>query len=171
MGLENSINKRDLYSFSIPYTHEFQYALSVNISKHILKTSGKVKKCLVLDCDNTLWGGIIGEDGENNLQINEDTNQGLIFSEVQRSIKKLSNEGTIICLCSKNNEEDVINFFKKEKMPLSIDDVTAYQINWNDKASNIKALSKTLNIGLDSIVFLDDSDFEVELVRMSYLRS
>ena len=165
LGLENSINKRDLYSFSIPYTHEFQHELSINISNQILSTSGKIKKCLVLDCDNTLWGGIIGEDGESNLQINKDTNQGKIFLEIQHSIKKLSNEGTIICLCSKNNEEDLLNFFKKNIMPLSIDDITAYQINWNDKASNIRALSKTLNIGLDSMVFLDDSEFEVELVR------
>ena len=125
----------------------------------------KRKKCLVLDLDNTLWGGILGEDGPDGIKIGGDYpgNAFLLFQEL---LVELSKSGVILAVCSKNNEKDVLEVWEKNPfIALSGKYISAYRINWQDKATNLKELAKELNIGLDSFVFLDDNPNERELIR------
>lgn len=125
----------------------------------------KRKKCLVLDLDNTLWGGVLGEEGIDGIQIGGDY-PGKAFLYFQKALSHLSRSGVILAVCSKNNEQDVIEAWEKNPyMILRKDAFVAYRINWNDKATNIKELAVELNIGLDSFVFVDDNPTERELVK------
>lgn len=125
----------------------------------------KRKKCLVLDLDNTLWGGILGEDGIENIKIG-DSYPGLAYLHFQEAILEAANSGVILAICSKNNEDDVVEVFEKHPFQLiKFNKISAYRINWQDKASNIKEISDELNIGLDSMVFIDDNPVERERVR------
>ena len=123
------------------------------------------KKCLVLDLDNTLWGGVLGEDGVDGIQLGGDY-PGKAYTYWQQALLQLSRSGVILTLCSKNNETDVQEAWDKNPfMVLKREHFSAMRINWNDKASNIQALADELNIGLDSMVFLDDNPSERELVK------
>jgi len=125
------------------------------------------KKCLVLDLDNTLWGGILGEDGIDGIKIGGDY-PGKAFLYFQKALAELVRCGVILTVCSKNNEPDVLEAWEKNPfMVLRKDSFSAWRINWNDKAGNIRELAQELNIGLDSMVFVDDSPAERELVRQA----
>lgn len=126
---------------------------------------GAVKKCLVLDLDNTLWGGVIGDDGLSGIQIGE-LGTGHAFSDFQKWLKELKNRGILLTVCSKNNEETAKEPFEKHpEMVLRLEDFSMFVANWEDKARNIRTIQQALNIGMDSMVFLDDNPFERELVR------
>lgn len=126
---------------------------------------GLVKKCVVLDLDNTLWGGVIGDDGLGGIQIGE-LGTGQAFSEFQTWLKELKNRGMLLAVCSKNNDATAREPFEKHpEMVLRMEDFSVFVANWEDKASNIRMIQKTLNIGMDSLVFLDDNPFERNLVR------
>lgn len=113
------------------------------------------KKCLVLDCDNVLWNGILGEGGVKSL-----------FLEVQRMAIDLYETGVLLAIASKNNQEDVLRYFEQEnEMLIKSHHLSAIEVNWNNKAENIEKIALKLNIGLDSLVFVDDSEFECDLVR------
>lgn len=122
------------------------------------------KKCLVLDLDNTLWGGVLGEDGINGIQVDGDY-PGKAFHLWNEGLKELMNDGVILAICSKNNEADVEALFAARGMPLSLNDFACKRINWSDKATNIREIAQELNIGLDSMVFVDDNPTERELIR------
>lgn len=125
----------------------------------------KRKKCLIIDLDNTIWGGILGEDGLNGLQLGEDY-PGNAFLYFQKILVELVRNGVILAVCSKNNESDVLELWEKHPYNLINDKyISAYRINWNNKASNIKELIEELNIGADSVVFVDDNPTERELVK------
>lgn len=127
--------------------------------------SKPAKKCLVLDLDNTLWGGILGEDGPERLKIGGDY-PGKAFLLFQQQILELQKRGIILAICSKNNEADVWEFIDNSRdQVIKKEHIAAWRINWNDKAGNIAELAKELNIGLDSMVFLDDQPTERELVK------
>lgn len=126
---------------------------------------GAVKKCLVLDLDNTLWGGVIGDDGLSGIQIGE-LGTGHAFSDFQKWLKELKNRGILLTVCSKNNEDTAKEPFEKHpEMVLRLEDFSMFVANWEDKARNIRTIQQALNIGMDSMVFLDDNPFERELVR------
>ena len=126
---------------------------------------GAVKKCLVLDLDNTLWGGVIGDDGLSGIQIGE-LGTGHAFSDFQKWLKELKNRGILLTVCSKNNEDTAKEPFEKHpEMALRLEDFSMFVANWEDKARNIRTIQQALNIGMDSMVFLDDNPFERELVR------
>ena len=126
---------------------------------------GTVKKCLVLDLDNTLWGGVIGDDGLSGIQIGE-LGTGHAFSDFQKWLKDLKNRGILLTVCSKNNEDTAKEPFEKHpEMVLRLEDFSMFVANWEDKARNIRTIQQSLNIGMDSMVFLDDNPFERELVR------
>lgn len=126
---------------------------------------GAVKKCLVLDLDNTLWGGVIGDDGLSGIQIGE-LGTGHAFSDFQKWLKELKNRGILLTVCSKNNEDTAEEPFEKHpEMVLRLEDFSMFVANWEDKARNIRTIQQSLNIGMDSMVFLDDNPFERELVR------
>lgn len=127
---------------------------------------GKFNKCLILDLDNTLWGGIVGDDGYEKLELGHELGIGKAFTEFQQWVLKLKNRGVIIAVCSKNNEETAKEPFKKHpEMAIRLDDIAVFIANWENKADNIRRIQSILNIGFDSMVFLDDNPFERNIVR------
>lgn len=133
--------------------------------KKMNSISLKRKKCLVLDLDNTLWGGVLGEDGIDGIKIGGDY-PGKAFLYWQEALLELSKRGVILTVCSKNNEQDVIEAWNMNPyIKLKREHFAACRINWEDKATNIKSLAEELNIGLDSFVFVDDNPTERELVK------
>jgi FkbH-like protein len=125
----------------------------------------KRKKCLILDLDNTLWGGILGEDGIEGIQIGGDY-PGNAFLMFQQQIEELGKQGVILAVCSKNNIEDVRQAWSlNDSIVLKENHFAALKINWVNKSDNIKSLAQELNIGLDSMVFLDDNPSERELIK------
>lgn len=126
---------------------------------------GKFNKCLILDLDNTTWGGIIGDDGIENIQIGA-LGIGKAFSEFQYWVKKLKQRGIIVAVCSKNTESIAMEPFEKHPdMVLKLDDIAVFVANWENKVDNIRKIQGILNIGFDSMVFLDDNPFERNMVR------
>lgn len=148
-----------------PFTRQALRELSREILRFVRPLKGKNKKCLVLDCDNTLWGGIIGEDLLSGIKLGKNP-PGSTFYEFQQEVLNLYHRGIILALCSRNNESDVWEVFGKHPdMLIKEKHIATAQINWGDKATNLRRIASDLNIGLDSLVFLDDSEFEVNLVR------
>ena len=165
IGYYNFIDLRYWAIGKAPYTKQAYPELARCYSIITAAIKGKVKKCLVLDLDNTLWGGIVGEDGLEGIKIGN-TFPGNCYQDFQKSLLDLYHRGIVLCLCSKNNEADALEVINNHPdMILRPKHFSAMRINWEDKASNIESISKELNIGLDSMVFIDDSDFEVNLVR------
>jgi len=165
IGADTFYDHRYWHVARAPYSSKGLVSIAHEAYKFIRALKGKNKKCLVLDCDNTLWGGIIGEDGLSGIQLSK-SYPGSMFYEFQQEILNLYHRGIILALCSKNNKEDVWNVFKEHPdMVLREKHIATAQINWGNKAANLRRIAQELNIGLNSIVFCDDSSFEVELVR------
>lgn len=132
----------------------------------MLTLNGRGKKCLVLDCDNTLWGGVIGEDGIEGIQLDGHDYPGRVYYDFQKNVLQLAERGVLIALCSKNNEQDVLEVLDNHPWSLlKRTHLSAFRINWNDKAANLAGLAKELNLGLDAFVFVDDNPRELELLR------
>jgi len=147
------------------FSIDFLPTIAKTTADVILSINGKIKKCLILDLDNTLWGGIIGDDGVENIQIGE-LGIGKAFSELQLWAKQLKQRGIILAICSKNDEAVAKEPFEKHpEMILRLEDISVFVANWNNKADNIKYIQQILNIGFDSMVFLDDNPFERNMVR------
>ncbi|MBO5552020.1 MAG: HAD family hydrolase [Lachnospiraceae bacterium] len=126
---------------------------------------GHTVKCVVLDLDNTLWGGVIGDDGLSGIEIGE-LGRGHVFTDLQLYLKQLKERGILLAVCSKNDEDTAKEpFIKHGEMVLRLSDFAIFVANWEDKASNIRYIRDTLNIGMDSLVFIDDNPFERNLVR------
>lgn len=166
LGIENCIDSRLFNLFKALYTTQFYYYLGQKLATVVARNKGKVKKVLILDCDNTLWNGIIGEDGFDGIDMSHNSKKGANFARIQYLIKGLQQRGVLLCLCSKNNFDDVQNVLQNHPdMLLSPDDFLIKKVNWVSKVENIKAIATELNLGLDSFVFVDDSDFEVNLIK------
>lgn len=126
---------------------------------------GLSRKCIVLDLDNTVWGGVIGEDGFEGIQVGPDA-PGSAFVDFQQALDRLSRRGVLLAVCSKNNEEDVLPVLQRHpNMILRDTHFVARRINWRPKAQNIREIAAELNIGMDSIVFIDDNPVERAAVR------
>lgn len=126
---------------------------------------GKTKKCIVVDLDNTLWGGIVGEDGINNLELGAYSPLGEAFTDFQKTLLDYRSKGMLLAVASKNDFDIAIDVFKNHKdMLIKEDDVAMFEINWNNKADSIIQIAKNLNIGLDSIIFVDDNPAERYIV-------
>lgn len=140
------------------------------IAKHLLDMIGAIKgthlkKCLILDLDNTTWGGVIGDDGLEKIELG-DLGNGKAFTNLQKWAKSLKDRGIILCICSKNTESIAKEvFIKHPEMVLRLDDIAVFVANWENKADNIRYIKQILNIGFDSMVFIDDNPFERNLVR------
>ena len=131
----------------------------------LMALEGRIKKCVICDLDNTLWGGVIGDDGLGGIEIGE-LGRGHAFLNLQKWLKQLKECGIILAVCSKNNEETAKEPFEKHaEMALCLSDIAIFVANWNDKVSNIRMIQESLNIGMDSMVFLDDNPFERNLVK------
>lgn len=132
----------------------------------IAARQGRSSKCLVLDLDNTLWGGVIGDDGMDGIALGQGSALGEGYAAVQGFAKDLARRGVILAVCSKNDEANAVEPFDKHpEMLLRRSDIACFRANWDDKAGNIRAVAEELNIGFDSLVFLDDNPFERNLVR------
>ena len=165
LGHKSYYDSRLWHIGQLPYTLEGLYEIAVEDFKWIRAIKGKNKKCLVLDCDNVLWGGIIGEDGLTGIKLDK-TYPGSMYYEFQQEVLNLYHQGILIALCSKNNEEDVFEVFEKHPdMLLKREHIVTAKINWRNKAENLKQIAEDLNLGLDSLVMIEDSPFEAGLIR------
>lgn len=154
-----------LYIAKMPFSLVALPAIASEVVGVINALRGKFAKCVVLDLDNTLWGGIIGDDGLEGIQIGE-YGDGPAFVAFQGWLKELRRRGILLAVCSKNNEDAAKEPFEKHAdMVLALDDFVMFVANWDDKASNIKAMREALNIGFDSMVFVDDNPFERHQVK------
>ena len=148
------------YRGSIQFAGDFILALADEYLRYVSALKGKTKKCIVLDLDNTLWGGIIGEDGIEGIKLGN-TSPGLEFVEFQRALLSLYNRGVILAVNSKNNYDDAIKVLKEHPdQVLREEHFAALRINWQDKFTNMIELATEINIGLDSMVFMDDNPIE-----------
>jgi len=136
-----------------------------NIIDVALSIRGRAVKCVILDLDNTLWGGVIGDDGVNGIALSAH-GDGESFYEFQSFLLELQKRGILLAVCSKNSPENALKpFLEHSEMVLRREHITVFQANWDDKAENIRRIQEKLNIGFDSMVFLDDNPFERNLVR------
>lgn len=166
VGLNSAIDLKLFTLSKTLYTFKFWMEYSNAIRPLICKVNGKLKKAVIFDCDNTLWKGILGEDGEEGIDMSISSKIGFYYNKIQQIAVWLAHQGVIIGLCSKNNPGDVKHVINSHKdICLNDDNIVISKINWQDKASNLKAIAKELNIGIDSIIFVDDSPFEINLIR------
>lgn len=127
---------------------------------------GRSRKCLVLDLDNTLWGGVIGDDGLQDIVLGQGTALGEAYIALQRYALRLKERGIILAVCSKNDEGNALEVFEQHpEMVLKREDIACFSVNWEDKPANLRRIASVLNIGLDSLVLVDDNPFERNLVR------
>ena len=133
--------------------------------RYVLSLRGRQAKCLVCDLDNTLWGGVIGEDGLHGIKLGGDY-PGAAYQDLQQAILDLTGRGILLAICSKNNEADAMEAIDQHpEMLLRRKDFSSLRINWNDKAQNLREIAAELNIGIDSLVLIDDNPAERQLVR------
>jgi FkbH-like protein len=136
------------------------------VGRWLAAKQGRSFKCLVLDLDNTVWGGVIGDDGLEGIALGQGSPLGEAYTAFQEYARELSRRGIILAVCSKNDEANAVEPFEKHpEMVLKRADIASFVANWQNKADNIRAIAQELNIGLDSLVFIDDNPFERNLVR------
>lgn len=166
IGIEPSIDLRYYYSSKAFYTIDFFKAYAEYIKPFIMSANGKSKKAIIFDCDNTLWKGVLGEEGFDKIEMSPKTSDGAVFSEIQNIALALGRQGILIGLCSKNNYEDVLEVINSHPdMQLRDEHIAIKKINWSNKAVNLREIARELNIGLDSLVYVDDSAFEINLIK------
>ena len=166
VGQTAAFDTRFYFRSKAPYTGVFLNELARRVALSSRGFGTHFYKVLVLDCDNTLWGGVIGEDLLGGIKLGPYDYPGNIFWRMQHEFAALERNGILLCLCSKNNPADVEEVIQKHPdMVLRGTQIVIKKVNWNDKSGNLRELAKELNIGLDSMVFLDDSSFECEAVR------
>lgn len=156
-SVQACVDLRYFLSSMALYSVDFYRAYAEYIKPFIMASTGKIKKALIFDCDNTLWKGILAEDGLSGIKM---------YKEIQHMAIEMAKNGVIVGLCSKNNPEDVDEALRSHPdMVLNDKYIVIKAVNWEDKISNLKRIGSSLNIGLDSFVFVDDSDFEVNLIK------
>ncbi len=164
VGLTAWVGHNYWYNFHMALSPTATVALAQNVAGIIKSAYGKSKKCLILDLDNTLWGGVIGDDGVQNLILGRDNAIGEAFLDFQQYVKELQRRGIILAVCSKNDPENAREGFSHPDSILKLEDFGAFKANWNPKPQNIREIAQEVNIGLDSLVFVDDNPAERALV-------
>lgn len=165
-GKQNVFDARMKYMADMPFAESFLPHLAGLYGRYFRALRGKIRKCLVLDLDNTLWGGIVGEDGFDGIKLDPVKAPGSAFYEFQMRILDYYHRGIILAINSRNNFEDAMKVLESHPyMILKPHHFAAMSINWEDKTQNMKALASELNIGLDSMVFLDDDPHQCGLVE------
>lgn len=164
-GYESFYDPKLWFTARNPYRQSAYVEIGRDLCKHLLSVLGRVKKCVVVDLDNTLWGGIAGEDGLEGVKLGHDY-PGNCYLAFQKGLLKLYDRGIILAVNSKNNESDALEIIDQHPyMALRRKHFAALRINWADKATNMLALAAEINIDLDSMIFIDDNPAECELVR------
>ena len=165
-GLQRWFDARFWFHAKQPVSFECTVPYTESIARIVASVYGRTAKCLVLDLDNTLWGGVVGDDGYDGIKIGQGDPVGEAHLQVQAYALQLKARGIMLAVCSKNYEANAKEpFEKREDMLIKLDDLVAFKANWGPKPDNIRAIAHELNIGLDSFVFLDDNPAEREIVR------
>ncbi len=164
MGKKEFYSDKMWYLASSKFSIKSEVSISSEIDKMISTFDSNRKKCIIVDLDNTLWGGVIGEDGINNIVLST-YKEGSRFRDFQEQLKYIKDMGIILCICSKNNYEDAMKAFEHPYMYLKKEDFTIIKANWEQKSINIRNIARELNIGLDAIIFIDDNPIERECVK------
>ena len=166
IGLDNWHDQKLWLMAKIPFDLNCMPIFSEYVMRIVGNKLGKSKRCLICDLDNTLWGGVIGDDGLDGIRIGNGDPVSESYLDLQKTIYEIRNRGVALAICSKNNEKNALLPFKKHpEMILKEKHFAIIQANWTDKASNIKHISKSLSLGLESMVFLDDNPVERAQVR------
>ena len=165
LGMDRFRDDKQFYGAKMPLSTRILPDVAKAVTDVCRALMGKSRKCIVTDLDNTLWGGVIGDDGMDGIELGE-LGGGAVFTALQQWLKELKDRGILLAVCSKNDASTAREPFNKHPdMVLRLDDFSMFVANWDDKATNLSLIQKTLNIGMDSIVFLDDNPYERELVR------
>jgi FkbH-like protein len=166
VGLVNWHSPGEWNLAKLPFAQEFVPLYADHVCRLVAAQRGLSRRCLVVDLDNTLWGGVIGDDGVAGIAIGQGDATGEAYLDLQRYLLTLRDRGVVLAVSSKNEEEAArLPFHEHPDMLLREGDFAVFQANWNDKATNIQAIADTLALGVDALVFVDDNPFERELVR------
>ena len=161
MGIEQSHDVVKAMVYHQPYTTRFWHAIGAHLTDIVLRESRPAPKCVVLDCDNTLWGGVVGEDGVGGIELGS-AFPGSAYQEFQKTLRALKDRGVLIAIASKNNPKEVEDVFgQHDDMVLKAADVAVWRVNWNPKSQSLREIAAELNIGIDSLVMIDDSHYEL----------
>src|SRR5699024_1804784 len=164
-GLDNWFSESEWYLYKYAVSMQYIPELCHNISLIIKSLLGKNKKGLVLDLDNTLWGGVIGEVGAEGIELSTETPGGMAYSEFQQYLRGLEDLGVLLNVASKNEESIALTGFERADSPLKRKDFLCFKANWQPKSENIAAIAQEINILPESLVFVDDNPAEREIVR------
>jgi FkbH-like protein len=165
-GLERWHDPRGWHNAKLPFSLEAAPLHADHVARLLGALKGKSRKCLVLDLDNTVWGGVIGDDGLEGIKLGQGNGVGEAFLAIQQLAIDLRARGIILAVCSKNEESNARSPFREHReMLIKEEHIAAFVANWTDKATNLRSIAKTLNIGTDALVFLDDNPAEREIVR------
>jgi FkbH-like protein len=167
-GAKNWHDERKWLMARLPISADHLLPMAKEWMRFVAPLSGRMAKAVVVDLDNTLWGGVIGEDGMAGIKIGPEY-PGAAYQALQRALLDISRRGILLAICSKNNLDDAMEALEKHPgMLLRPKDFAAIRINWTDKAQNLREIAQELNIGIDSLAFLDDNYFEREQVRGAF---
>lgn len=165
-GKDRITDRKMFYLAKMEWSPAFLPTVAGEVVRHVKAARGLAKKCIVLDLDNTLWGGVVGEDGPAGVRIGPGDPEGEAFADFQHRLKALQAQGVLLAVCSKNNPADVQELFDtRPEIPLKLDDFAAAEIGWEPKHEGLKKIAAALNIGTDSLVFVDDNPAEVSLIE------
>jgi FkbH-like protein len=164
VGLANWFDASYWYNYHMAVSPTAAVAIGQNVAAIIKSAYGRSRKCLVLDLDNTLWGGVIGDVGMEHIALGKDHALGEAYGDFQRYVKELGRRGVMLAVCSKNELDIAKQGFSHPDSALKVDDFACIKANWNPKSDNIRDIAKELNIGLDSMVFVDDNPAERAIV-------
>lgn len=166
LGALNTLDDRAWFESKQPGSPPFLVELARELASVVASVKRAPKKVLVLDLDNTLWGGVVGDDGLDGIEIGDTSARGEAFKTFQRYVKSLKDRGILLAVCSKNDHSTAVEPFEKHpEMVLRLPDFAAFSANWEPKSDNIRQMAAQLNLGLDSFVFVDDNPAEIEIVR------
>ncbi len=165
LGADNAFDSNGRYVCNNPFTAAMTLAVAQRIASSIMQFVRYPLKCLVLDCDDTLWGGVVGEAGMDGILLS-DTGPGKAFFDFQAAIVRLYKQGVILAVCTKNNTCDALEVFERHPhMLVRPKMISCFRINWDDKPKNVLGISEELNIGLDSMMFADDNPAERAMMK------
>ncbi|HKI03234.1 MAG TPA: HAD-IIIC family phosphatase [Thermoanaerobaculia bacterium] len=164
-GKDRLVDRRMYYLAKMEWSPAFLGCVAGELVRHTRAAQGRARKCLVLDLDNTLWGGVVGEDGPAGVKLGHGDPEGEAFLDLHHRLKALQAQGVLLAVCSKNNPGDVHELFdSRPELPLKLADFAAVEISWEPKHEGLKKIAAALNLGTDSLVFVDDNPAETSLI-------
>ncbi len=165
-GKDRVLDRRMYYLAKMEWSPAFLGCVAAELVRHARAARAQARKCLVLDLDNTLWGGVVGEEGPAGVKIGPGDPEGEAFLDFHHRLKALKAQGVLLAVCSKNNPEDVAELFdSRPEIPLRLADFAAMEISWEPKHEGLKKIAAALNLGTDSLMFMDDNPAEVSLIQ------